>query len=122
MEDRLTHNFGISKPKNQTSEVTMAKFNLNKPIMGIDGKAIVEGDREIKIGETLAALLMQTGEGDTLRHYDLAVEARKESSELKPADLDYIKGFIKEKMPRISHAIKAPILKELMEQERAPTA
>lgn len=98
----------------------MAKFNLNKPLLGIDGKAITEGEREMKLGETLAALLMQTGEGDTLRHYDLAVEVRKESSELKPADIDYIKTFIKDKMPRISHAIKAPILKELMEQERQP--
>lgn len=103
----------------------MPKFNLNKPLIGIDGKAITEPlpggeQREIKMGETLAALLMQTGEGDTLRHYDLAMEVRKESSELKPADVDYLKTFIKDKMPRISHAIKAPILKELMDQERAP--
>lgn len=103
----------------------MAKFNLNKTIIGVDGNPIMEGSpnetpREIKMGATLAALLMQTGEGDTLRHYDLAVEVRKDSSELKPADIDYMKGFIKDKMPRISHAIKAPILKELMEQERQP--
>lgn len=98
------------------------KFALNKSIIGIDGKPITEGvdGKEMKIGETLAALLMQAGEGDTLRHYDLAMEVRKESSDLKPADVDYIKTFVKEKMTRISHAIKAPILKELMEQEREP--
>lgn len=98
----------------------MPKYNLQKNILAITGEPLLENGKPLKIGETMALLLMKTSEGDTLRHYDLAVTVRKDGEiELPTGDVDYIKSFLKDKCANVPHEIKAPLLREILEQEKA---
>lgn len=97
----------------------MRKLILNKPLLTVAGDAIKGGDlKDLTMGEALAWLLMESPEGDTLRHYDLAVAVRKEECELQPGDFEYLKTFLKDKCASVAHKIKAPILRELIEQSK----
>lgn len=97
----------------------MSKLILNKPLLTVSGDPIKGGDmKDLSMGEALAWLLMESPEGDTLRHYDLAVSVRKEESELQPGDIEYLKTFLKDKCGSVAHKIKAPILRALIEQSK----
>jgi len=69
------------------------KIDMNKAIVGLDGKEL-EGSN---LGQLIAQVLVQSNKGDALKLWHWAQKLySKEELELDPSDLEILKNFIKE--------------------------
>jgi hypothetical protein len=69
------------------------KINMNKAILGLDGKEIADSN----IGQLIAQILVQGSKGDALKFWHWAQKLYKgEELDLDPTDTETLKNAIKE--------------------------
>jgi hypothetical protein len=69
------------------------KINMNKAILGLDGKEIADSN----IGQLIAQILVQGSKGDALKFWHWAQKLYKgEELDLDPTDTETLKNAIKD--------------------------
>lgn len=69
------------------------KLDLNKSIIGLDGKEIPDSN----IGKLMASMLVNTSKGDPLKYFHWAQKLYAgEKLELDPSDVEILKAFIRD--------------------------
>lgn len=91
------------------------KLNLEEVLVGLDTKALKDGETDLTIGKAIATILvMEQHSKDPLRSYLLArkITEGTKDLELDKAEADYIKDAVKE-TPAYITLVKGQILEKL---------
>lgn len=95
------------------------KLNLNKPLLDLDGNAVVQGGEEVILGKFLAAALAAGKADEPIKFMDWAFKLHKEGEiEIDNADMDKMKSFVNEHQGMTVIA-KGSLLKCFSEAENA---
>jgi hypothetical protein len=99
----------------------MNKLNLTKPVNGLDGKAIKDGEEELKISKVLANALAQSNQLEPIKFFDWAVRLFNDGVlEVDDTDLELIVNFVKSNKG-LSVLVSGQILKALKNKETVET-
>lgn len=91
----------------------MIKLELEKDMMGLDGKPLVDpAGNKIQMNKILADVLVKSGEGEAMKLYDLAHRIFNNAKvEVDQSDFDTIRTALS--ASNLQPLFKAPILRAL---------
>lgn len=92
-----------------SNDTTMVKLNLNKMLLGLDGKDHSSKDED-RLAKILATRLSYSNKGEAVKLFDWSMSLWKDGEILvDKADLDFLVNFVKED-EQMYNFVKAQII------------